>query len=98
MLLLNLTKFQQRTGNDERFTQWVNNAVGMMIESKGKGRVAVRVASHSYCPPNKMLPGMYWVGVCLSNADGSSAIEGAYYARFGSEWFSLRSNGRGRHL
>ena len=41
------------TSSNQRFTQWVNNAVGM-IESKGNGRVVVRVASHSYRPPNAM--------------------------------------------
>lgn len=66
---------------DQSFVQRVNNAVGL-IECKRSGRVVVRVASQSYRLPNAMS----WLEVSLTNADGSPAIKGPYYIRFGSDW------------
>ena len=53
------------------------------MERKRKGRVIVRVAS-----PNHKLPNaMSWLLVRLTNGDGTEAERGAYYIRFGPEWF-----------
>ena len=68
--------------SDERYKKWPNNAVGM-IENNGKGRVIVRVASEKHKLPNDMS----WLQVSLTNADGTKAEKGAYYIRFGPEWF-----------
>ena len=47
------TKGGSKTG-DQHFTQWVNNAVGM-IESIGNGQVVVRVDNHRYRLPKLCL-------------------------------------------
>ena len=67
---------------EERYRKWINNAVGM-VEREGKGRVIVCVASHNHKLPNAMS----WLLVSLTNADGTEAEKGAYYIRFGPEWF-----------
>ena len=68
---------------NQRYTQWVDSAVGM-IESKGADRVVVRVASHRHRLPDAMS----WLKVRLTNMDGTDAAVGAYYVRVGPECFS----------
>ena len=54
-----------------------------MIEGKGAGRVIVRVANHRHRLPDAMS----CLKVRLTNMDGTNAAVGAYFVRFGWEWF-----------
>ena len=76
-----VTKTNGLASKEERYRKWINNAVGMM-ESKGKGRVIVRVANHNHKLPNIVS----WLLVSLTNADGTEAERGAYCIWFGLEW------------
>lgn len=57
--------------NNQRHTQWVNNAIGM-LGGKGADRVVVRVASHRRRLPDAMS----WLKERLTSIDGTDAAEG----------------------
>lgn len=72
----------EKQDNDDRFTKWVDNAVGM-VEQEGDGRVMVKCAGKKRWLPNTMS----WIQVHLTNIDGSEAAEGVYNVRFSEGWF-----------
>lgn len=68
-------------GNAQRYSDWVNIAVGL-VESRKGDTVVVRF-SRSRCRfPNSMS----WVKIEITNTDGTKASDGVYYIRFNKGW------------
>ena len=80
--VLTFTAREQRNAeNAQRYSDWVNNAVGL-VEPSSSTAVIARFAGKRSRIPNAVS----WVNINITNTDGTKAADGMYYIRFNKGW------------
>ena len=72
--------------NAQKYSEWVNSAVGLVELCKGDTVVA-RFTGNPCRLPNAMS----WVKIEITNTDGTQASDGMYYIRFHKGWLPWKA-------